>query len=319
MRRWKGSGTKKLLPFSRVATIQKFFVSFFKKEILSVSLRHSKLYFTCDALAPSPIHLLDWLCFTWGQQHMLSDPPATDIVDEFPARTDAARVLLIEDEPLIAEELREDLTARGYRVTWAADGKRGEELARRQAFDVMVVDRMLPEVDGLTVIRNLREENISVPVMVLSALSAVDDRIRGLKAGGDDYLTKPFAHAELAARLEALLRRPLETRETLLRVGPMKLDLIDREAVRDDRPIELLPREFKLLEYLMRRPNQVVTRAMLLEEVWHYRFVPETNLVDVHIGKLRRKIDAPGETPLIHSVRGVGFMFGATPAAASPR
>jgi two-component system OmpR family response regulator len=250
---------------------------------------------------------------------MPSDVPGADFADDVPARTQAARVLLIEDEPLIAEELREDLTARGYRVTWAADGKRGEELARGQPFDVMVVDRMLPEVDGLTVIRNLREENISVPVMVLSALSAVDDRIRGLKAGGDDYLTKPFAHAELAARLEALLRRPLETRETLLRVGPMRLDLIDREAMRDNRAIELLPREFKLLEYLMRRPDQVVTRAMLLEEVWHYRFVPETNLVDVHIGKLRRKIDAPGETPLIHSVRGVGFMFGAAPGVGSNR
>ena len=250
---------------------------------------------------------------------MPSDAPGTDYAEEFTARPTAARVLLIEDEPLIAEELLEDLTARGYEVTWAADGRRGQELARAETFDVMVVDRMLPEIDGLTVIRNLREENISLPVMVLSALSAVDDRIRGLKAGGDDYLTKPFAHGELAARLEALLRRPLETRETVLRVGPMKLDLIDREAMRDNRQIELLPREFKLLEYLMRRSNQVVTRAMLLEDVWHYRFVPETNLVDVHIGKLRRKIDAPGEIPLIHSVRGVGFLFGTAPNAGNVR
>jgi len=145
--------------------------------------------------------------------------------------------------------------------------------------------------------------------MVLSALGEVDDRVRGLKAGGDDYLTKPFAFAELAARVEALLRRPLLTRETVLQVGPLEMDLIDREVHRGERSIELLPREFKLLEYLMRRPGQVLTRAMLLEDVWNYRFLSETNLVDVHIGKLRRKVDGPNEIPILHTIRGTGFML----------
>jgi two-component system OmpR family response regulator len=168
---------------------------------------------------------------------------------------------------------------------------------------------MLPGLDGLELIQRLRAQDIRVPVLVLSALSAVDDRVRGLKAGGDDYLTKPFAFAELAARVEALLRRPAETRETVLHVGDLALDLIDRQAMRNNRQIELLPREFKLLEYLMRRPGQTVTRAMLLEDVWNYRFVPQTNLVDVHIGKLRRKVDAPSEPPMIESVWGTGFVL----------
>jgi two-component system OmpR family response regulator len=144
-------------------------------------------------------------------------------------------------------------------------------------------------------------------VLVLSALGAVDDRVRGLRAGGDDYLTKPFALVELVARLEALLRRPADTRETVLRVGPLELDLIERIVRRGERVIDLLPREFRLLEYLMRRPDQVVTRAMLLEEVWNYKFVPQTNLIDVHMGRLRRKVDEPNEVPMIHSVRGAGF------------
>jgi two-component system OmpR family response regulator len=228
----------------------------------------------------------------------------------------ATHVLLIEDEPGIADEIQADLEARGFAVTWTGDGNSAVDLVRQLRFDMLIVDRMMPGLDGLSVISTLREENFAMPVLVLSALSAVDEKVRGLKAGGDDYLTKPFALDELAARVEALLRRPLETRETVLRVGPVALDLIDREATRDGRPIELLPREFKLLEYLMRRPDQVVTRAMLLEDVWHYRFVPQTNLVDVHIGKLRRKVDAPGDAPLIHSVRGAGFQFGLAPQPA---
>jgi two-component system OmpR family response regulator len=144
-------------------------------------------------------------------------------------------------------------------------------------------------------------------VLVLSALGAIDDRIRGLRAGGDDYLAKPFAMGELVARLEALLRRPAETRETRLRVGPLELDLIERRVRRGQRALELLPREFRLLEYMMRREGQTLTRAMLFEEVWNYRFVPDSNLVDVHMGRLRRKIDAPGEPAMIHSVRGAGF------------
>jgi two-component system OmpR family response regulator len=161
-------------------------------------------------------------------------------------------------------------------------------------------------------VKALRAGGVETPILILSALAQLDERVIGLKAGGDDYLTKPFALSELAARVEALLRRPVETRETVLHLGDLVLDLIDREAHRNGRLIELLPREFKLLEYLMRRENQVVTRAMLLEDVWHYRFVPQTNLVDVHIGKLRRKVDAPGEPVLIESVRGTGFMMRAS-------
>ena len=188
-------------------------------------------------------------------------------------------------------------------------GPDGLDQATRGGFDVLVVDRLLPGLDGLVLIEQLRRQGTRTPVLVLSALSAVDERVSGLKAGGDDYLTKPFAMAELAARLEALLRRPTETRETVLQVGPLVMDLIERSVLRNGRPIELLPREFRLLEYLVRRPDRVLTRDMLLEDVWHYRFIPQTNLVDVHIGKLRRKVDLAGETPLIHSIRGVGFIL----------
>lgn len=217
------------------------------------------------------------------------------------------RLLLIEDDDSIAAEVAEELTTRGYDVTRAATGVEGLDHACAGQFDLMIVDRMLPELDGLTVIESVRAQRINIPVLVLSALSAVDDRVSGLKAGGDDYLTKPFAMEELAARLEALLRRPTDSRVTMLRVGPLEMDLIDRRVFRNGQEIELLPREFRLLEYMMRRPDTVLTRTMLLEDVWNYRFVPQTNLVDVHIGKLRRKIDVAGEPPLIHSIRGAGF------------
>jgi two-component system OmpR family response regulator len=172
---------------------------------------------------------------------------------------------------------------------------------------------MLPGMDGLSIIETLRQEQVRTPVLVLSALGAVDDRVRGLRAGGDDYLTKPFAILELVARIEALLRRPVETRETKLRVGSLELDLIERSAKRGDRVIDLLPREFRLLEYMMQRPDQLLTRAMLLEEVWNYKFVPATNLVDVHMGRVRHKVDGPDELPMIHNVRGAGFVL-RTPA-----
>jgi two-component system OmpR family response regulator len=164
-------------------------------------------------------------------------------------------------------------------------------------------------MDGLTIIEALRDEKVNTPVLILSALSAVSDRVRGLRVGGDDYLTKPFDLSELIARIEALLRRPADNRETALRVGPLELDLIARTAKRAGRSIELLPREFRLLEYMMRRRDQLLTRAMLLEEVWSYKFVPQTNLVDVHMGRLRRKIDEAQEPPMIHNVRGVGFIL----------
>lgn len=223
------------------------------------------------------------------------------------APANGPRVLLIEDDGGIAGEITEELESRGFAVTHIADGPEGLRAALAGGSDVMIVDRMLPGLDGLTLIETMRGRGLRTPVLVLSALSAVDDRVSGLKAGGDDYLTKPFAMEELLARTEALLRRPDDTRQTVLRAGPLVMDLIDRRVERDGREIELLPREFRLLEFLMRRPGQVLTRAMMLEEVWNYRFIPQTNLVDVHIGKLRRKVDGAGEEPLIHSIRGAGF------------
>lgn len=220
-----------------------------------------------------------------------------------------AKVLLIEDDQETAGEIQAELSEQGFAVDWTANGIEGLDKARAGGADVMIVDRMLPGMDGLTVVEAIRQDGIRTPVLVLSALSAVDDRVRGLRAGGDDYLTKPFATPELIARLEALLRRPAESRDTVLRIGPLELDLIERTARRGERDIALLPREFRLLEYMMRRKDQVVTRAMLLEDVWHYKFVPSTNLVDVHMGRLRRKVDQGGEPPMIHNVRGVGFVL----------
>jgi two-component system OmpR family response regulator len=223
--------------------------------------------------------------------------------------TTMAKLLLIEDDRETADEIIAELVDRGFEVEWAETGIQGLDKARAGNPDAMIVDRLLPGMDGLTIIEALRKEQVHTPVLVLSALGAVDDRVRGLRAGGDDYLTKPFDLVELLARIEALLRRPAETRETKLRVGPLELDLIERTAKRSERSIELLPREFRLLEYMMRRKDQMLTRAMLLEEVWKYKFVPQTNLVDVHMGRLRRKVDAAHEAPMIHNVRGVGFIL----------
>jgi two-component system OmpR family response regulator len=219
------------------------------------------------------------------------------------------RVLLIEDDRETANEVIAELTDRGFEVDWAATGIEGLDKARGANADVMIVDRLLPGVDGLTIIEAVRQDRIRTPVLVLSALGAVDDRVRGLRAGGDDYLTKPFAIVELVARIEALLRRPTESRDTILQVGPLELDLLSRTAKRGDRDIELLPREFRLLEYMMRRKDQLLTRAMLFEEVWNYKFVPQSNLVDVHMGRLRRKVDLGDEQPMIHNVRGEGFIL----------
>lgn len=235
--------------------------------------------------------------------------PEQSLSSVLPDTPSKVRILFVEDDDTLAKEVVEELAARGFAVSHVSTGQAGLEAATSETFDLMVLDRMLPLLDGLSVIEKLRNQNVHSPVLVLSALSAVDDRVTGLKAGGDDYLTKPFAMDELVARIEALLRRPNDTRATTLRVGPLDMDLIDRTVTREGRDIELLPREFRLLEYLMRRPNQVLTRTMLLEDVWNYRFIPQTNLVDVHIGKLRRKVDGAGETPLIHSIRGSGFML----------
>jgi two-component system, OmpR family, response regulator len=223
------------------------------------------------------------------------------------------KVLLIEDDSETAEEIFSELIDRGFEVEWSSDGIDGLNKARSLRPDAMIVDRLLPGMDGLTVIDTLRKDQVRTPVLVLSALGAVNDRVRGLRMGGDDYLTKPFAVVELVARVEALLRRPAETRETILRVGQLELDLIERSVRRGERKIDLLPREFRLLEYMMRRSDQLLTRAMLLEEVWNYKFVPTTNLVDVHMGRVRHKVDWPGETQMIHNVRGAGFILRAFP------
>src|SRR3979411_3111376 len=219
------------------------------------------------------------------------------------------KVLLIEDDSETAEEITAELADRGCEKELWGTGIEGLDKARLLRPDAMIVDRLLPGMDGLTIIEALRKEQVRTPVLVLSALGAVDDRGRGVRMGGDDYLTKPFAIVELVARIEALLRRPAESRETTLRAGPLELDLIERTAKRGDRSIDLLPREFRLLEYMMQRSDQLLTRAMLLEEVWNYKLAPATNLVDVHMGRLRHKVDGPGEVPMIHNVRGAGFIL----------
>ena len=219
------------------------------------------------------------------------------------------KVLLIEDDGELAELIVAGLTDHHFEVEWAPNGLEGLEMARLSRPDVLIVDRGLPGLDGLGVIESLRKDQVRTPALVLSALGAVEDRVLGLRVGGDDYLTKPFALVELVARIEALLRRPLDVRETTLRVGPLELDLIERTAQRSNREIELLPREFRLLEYMMRRRDQLLTRAMLLKEVWNYNFVPTTNLVDVHMGHLRHKIDGPDEMPMIYNIRGAGFIL----------
>jgi two-component system OmpR family response regulator len=222
-------------------------------------------------------------------------------------------ILLIEDEPEIARKVSLELEGLGYAVNIAETVAAGFEAVRSEAPVLMIVDRMLHGIDSLAMIESLRSDGIQVPVLFISGLTAVDERIQGLKAGGDDYISKPFAMDELAARVQALLRRSGTQPSTRLRAGPLELDLIARRVWRGERELSLLPREFKLLEYLMRHSNQVVTRAMLFEDVWNYRFPPQTNnLVDVHIGKIRRKVDEPGETPLIQGVRGIGFMLHAS-------
>ena len=237
----------------------------------------------------------------------VSDASVEQAFDPMSARV--ARVLLIEDDPETASEIRAELLERGYVVDWAADGIDGLAKARAGKADILIIDRMLPGIDGLAVIDTLRKEQVRTPVLVLSALGAVDDRVRGLQMGSDDYLTKPFALLELIARIQALLRRPVENQQIVLRVGPLELDLLTRTAKRGERAIDLLPREFRLLEYMMRRQDQLLTRAMLFEELWNYKFVPQSNLVDVHMGRLRRKIDGPNEPPMIYSVRGEGFVL----------
>jgi two-component system, OmpR family, response regulator len=218
------------------------------------------------------------------------------------------RVLVIEDDPETAEQLVESLTTNGYQVDLARDGNEGLSRGRTAEYAMMTIDRMLPGIDGIAIIRRLREGGVTTPALIISALGEVDDRVRGLRAGGDDYLVKPFAFAELLARVEALARRSATVvRETVLRVGDLKLDLVLRTVSRGGRDIDLLPREFQVLEYLVRNEGHVVPRAMLLQHVWDLHFDPTTNIIDVYVGRVRRKVDGQQAYPLIHTVRGVGF------------
>ena len=223
-------------------------------------------------------------------------------------------VLLIEDDTEAARFLIKGLRDSGYTVEHAAEGRAGLAQAGSGRYDLVITDRMLPHVDGLAIIEAMRAQGIATPVLVLSALGGVDDRIRGLKAGGDDYLTKPFAFAELLARMEALLRRhPSAPNATRLKVEDLEFDLLARRVSRAGREVELTGRELKLLEYLMRRAGQVVTRTMLLEGVWDLHFDPQSNLIDVHISRLRQAIDRGTDKALIHTVRGTGYLLGREP------
>ncbi|MGF1462054.1 MAG: winged helix-turn-helix domain-containing protein [Maricaulaceae bacterium] len=218
------------------------------------------------------------------------------------------RVLVVEDDAVAARYMQKGLSESGHVVDLAHDGDAGLEMARASEYDVLVVDRMMPKRDGLDMIRLLRAEDVRTPVLVLSALGEVDHRVDGLKAGGDDYLTKPYAFAELLARVEALARRrDPEAVKTKLVVGDLEMDLLARTVTRGGEAVLLQPREFRLLEFLMKHEGQVVTRTMLLEKVWDYHFDPQTNVIDVHISRLRSKIDKDFDKALLHTVRGAGY------------
>jgi len=220
------------------------------------------------------------------------------------------RVLIIEDDQEAAAFIAKALRESGHSADLAHDGETGLTMAREEGYDVLVIDRMLPGLDGLSIIRTLRAEGRDVPVLILSALGEVDDRVKGLKAGGDDYLTKPFAFSELLARIEALGRRVQpEEQKTSYVIGDLVLDRLSHRVHRGGAVIQLQPREYRLLEYLMKHAGQVVTRTMLLEGVWDYHFDPQTNVIDVHISRLRSKIDKNYDTPLLHTVRGAGYVM----------
>jgi two-component system OmpR family response regulator len=221
------------------------------------------------------------------------------------------KVLLVEDNERVANFVKKGLVEAGHTIDHADNGRDGMFLAASEPYDVVVMDRMLPgSVDGLGIIAALRKAGSKVPILILSALSDVDERIRGLQSGGDDYLVKPFAFGELLARLDALVRRAQDnSAETTLVLDDLSVDLLSRKVTRAGKPVSLQPREFKLLEYLMRHADQVVTRTMLLENVWDYRFDPQTNVVDVHVSKLRHKIDAGFARPLLRTIRNAGYML----------
>jgi two-component system OmpR family response regulator len=221
------------------------------------------------------------------------------------------KVLLVEDNERVTQFVVKGLQEAGHTADHAANGRDGMFLAASEPYDVIVIDRMLPgDIDGLAIIEALRKSGNQTPILILSALNAVDERIKGLRSGGDDYLTKPFAFGELLARVDALGRRAIDRgADRSLQVGDLRMDLLSRRVTRGTRAITLQPREFKLLEYLMRHADQVVTRTMLLEAVWDYNFDPQTNVVDVHISKLRQKIEVDAERPLVRTVRNAGYMM----------
>jgi two-component system OmpR family response regulator len=218
------------------------------------------------------------------------------------------RILVVEDDPETAAQLAEELTNSGYEVDLAATGREALRRGSERYYAVITIDRMLPDVDGISVMRELRDDGIAAPFLIISALGEVDDRVRGLRAGRDDYLVEPFSFVELLAQLEALGRRSeIIAKETILRVGDLAIDLMLRSASRRGKKIPLLPREFQLLEYLVRNEGRVVSRAMLLQHVWDLHFDPSTNIIDVYVGRVRRKVDDSQAYPLIHTIRGIGY------------
>ena len=225
-----------------------------------------------------------------------------------------AKILVVEDDGDTAETLLNGLRQEGYVVEHVADGRDGLYLASSADFDAVVLDRMLPGMDGLSVVKALRAADVHTPLLILSALGQLDERVRGLRAGGDDYLAKPFAFSELSARLAAMLRRPAQRQEvTSLACADLSMDLLTRRVTRAGRRLDLLPREFKLLEHLLRHKDRVVTRTMMLEDLWDYRFDPHTSLIDTHISRLRKKIDDGFDAPLLHTVRGSGYRLSERP------
>jgi two-component system OmpR family response regulator len=223
------------------------------------------------------------------------------------------QVLVIEDDEVTAREIVAELSVHGMVADWVADGRHGLDRALEGSYDLITLDRMLPGMDGIDVVAALRRAQVDTPVLMISALSDVDERVRGLRAGGDDYLTKPFAPDEMSARAEVLLRRRQGAEGgNRLRVADLELDLVRHVAHRNGQLLNLLPTEFRLLEFLMRNSGQVVTRTMIFETVWGFHFDPGTNVIDVHIGRLRRKIDSAGQPPLIRTVRGTGYMLAQT-------
>jgi two-component system OmpR family response regulator len=229
------------------------------------------------------------------------------------------RILIVEDDREAASYLVKAFREAGHVADHAADGLNGYALAEAGGYDVIIVDRMIPKLDGLSLIRSLREQRIETPVLILSALGQVDDRVKGLRAGGDDYLPKPYAFSELLARVEVLARRRAsapQAEPTIYRVSDLELDRLSHRVTRSGQEILLQPREFRLLEYLMRHAGQVVTRTMLLEHVWDYHFDPQTNVIDVHVSRLRSKVDKGFDRALIHTVRGAGYVIRSAPESA---